>query len=275
MPWTLMKTLTIISTIFVPLTFLAGVYGMNMPIPENKFDFSYPIFWGVVLAVIGVSGPVMADIYLGKVRKWDDPALQRLNPGVQLPARDITVFHHADGSGSTYLWTEYLSKVSPAWQQQVGVGVSVRWPVGQGVKGGAGMAAEVGRCPGGIGYVPLSYALQNKLPYGLVQNRAGAFVRADGKSVAAAAAASVKGLPEDLRYSLTDAPGKDSYPISGTVFALVSDRLPEARRRAMLRFLRWVTHEGQRHAEEAHQGRLPPGLVERLDKQLERFQGGN
>jgi phosphate transport system substrate-binding protein len=221
------------------------------------------------------SGPVLADIYLRKVRKWNDPALQRLNPGVKLPDRDITVFHHSDGSGSAYLWTEYLSTVSPAWQQQVGVGVSVRWPGGQGVRGGEDIAAKVKRCPGGIGYVTLSYALQNQLPFGLVQNRAGAFVRADWKSVGAAAAASVKGLPEDLRYSLTDAPGKDSYPISGTVFAIVSDRMPGARRRALLHFLRWVTHEGQRHAEEAHQGRLPPGLVERLDKQLERLKGGN
>jgi phosphate transport system substrate-binding protein len=220
------------------------------------------------------SGPVLADIYLGKVRKWNDPALQRLNPGVKLPNKDITVFHLSDASGSTYLWTEYLSKVSPAWQQQVGAGASVRWPGGQGVKGGAGIAAEVAQCPGGIGYVTLFYALQHKTPYGLVQNRAGAFVKADLKSVAAAATASAKGLPEDLRYSLTDAPGKDSYPISGTVFAIVRDRMPDSRRRALVRFLRWATHEGQRHTDDLDQFRLPLELVERVAKQLGRLQGG-
>ena len=154
------------------------------------------------------------------------------------------------------------------------MGVSVRWPGGQGVKGGAGMAAEVRRCPGGIGYVPLSYALQSKLPYGLVQNRVGTFVKADWKSVAAAAAARAEGLPEDLRYSPTDAPGKESYPISGAVFAIVSDRMPAARRQALVQFLRWATHEGQQHSEEVNQGRLPRELVERVAKQLDRLQGG-
>jgi phosphate transport system substrate-binding protein len=248
-----------VGIIHVPLALWAVVPVYNLPnVPRLR-----------------LSGPVLADIYLGSVRRWNDPALQRLNPGVRLPDMEIAVVRRADGSSATFLWTDYLSKISPAWRQQVGAGPSVRWPVGLGAQGDAGVTVEVQRSPGSIGYVTLGYARQKKLPYGLVKNRAGAFVLADGKSVAAAAAASVKGLPEDLRYSLTDAPGKGSYPISGTAFAIVSDRMPEARRRALLHFLRWVTHEGQRHAEEAQQGRLPPGLVERLDKQLERLKGGN
>jgi phosphate transport system substrate-binding protein len=220
------------------------------------------------------SGPVLADIYLGKILKWNDAALQRLNPGVKLPDRDITVIGRADTSSCTLLWTDYLSKVSPEWHKQVGTGVSVRWPAGLGAKGDEGVAKEVGRAPGGIGYVTLSYALQHKMAYGLVENRAGVFVRADLKSIAAAAIASLKGLPQDLRYLLTNAPGKDSYPITGIVFAIVSDRIPEPRRRALVRFLRWATQEGQRHAEEVHQGRLPRELGERVARQLDRLQGG-
>jgi phosphate transport system substrate-binding protein len=220
------------------------------------------------------SGPVLADIYLGNIRTWNDPALQRLNPGARLPDKDITVVRRSDGSSCTSLWTDYLSKVSPAWQRQVGAGVSVRWPGGLGAKGDAGVANVVGRSSGGIGYVSLSYALQHQTPYGLVENRAGAFVRADLKSIAAAAAASAKGLPPALRQLETDAPGKDSYPITGLVLAIVSDRMPQARRQALGRFLRWATHEGQVHTEEAHQGRLPRELFEHVAKQLERLQGG-
>src|SRR5262249_31682543 len=169
------------------------------------------------------------------------------NPGATLPAAEIVVVGRADGAASTILWTDYLSKVSPAWQRQVGAGASVAWPVGRRARGDEGIAGEVQQSPGSIGYVTLSLALKHKLGYGLVQNRAGAFVKADLKSIAAAAAACLKGLPEDLRYSLIDAPGKESYPISGTVFAVVSDRIPKANRRTLLRFLRWATHEGQRH----------------------------
>jgi phosphate transport system substrate-binding protein len=160
------------------------------------------------------------------------------------------------------------------WQQQVGAGVSVRWPGGLAARGDEGVAGEVRRSPGGLGYVSLSYALRHKVPFALVQNRAGAFVKADANSVAAAASACTRALPEDLRASLIDAPGKNSYPITGAVWAVVSDRLPEARRRAVAHFLRWAAHDGQRSVEGLDLGRLPPAVVERLDRQLERLQPG-
>jgi phosphate transport system substrate-binding protein len=216
------------------------------------------------------SGPVLADIYLGRVTRWNEPAIRDLNPGAALPDREIAVIHRGDGSGTTYIWSDYLSKVSPAWREKVGSGVSLTWPVGKGVMGNEGTAAEVRKTPGAIAYLPLAYAARDDVQPARVKNAAGRAVRASAESVTAAGAA-LADLPDDLRYSLTDAPGPDSYPISGTVWAVVFVKQPPGKGRALVEFLRWATHEGQEQAAELRYARLPPGLVERVDKKLDRL----
>jgi phosphate transport system substrate-binding protein len=220
------------------------------------------------------TGPVLADIYLGKIKKWNDQALQDLNKGVPLPDQDIVVVHRSDGSGTTSVWTDYLSRVSPEWQKKVGVATSVNWPTGVGQKGNEGVAGQVRRSPGALGYVELSYALQNGMSYGLVRNQAGEFIKADPGSVTAAADNSLKEIPDDLRYSITDAGGKESYPISGTVWAVLYQKQPKDKGQQVVAFLRWVTHEGQKYAPDLHYSTLPKGLVERLDKKLDSVQVG-
>ncbi len=218
------------------------------------------------------TGPVLANIFLGKITKWNDKALQQLNPNAALPDKDIGTVHRSDGSGSTFIWVDYLSKVSSAWKEKVGVGTSVNWPVGVGQKGTEGVAGQVKRTPGSIGYIELTYALQNNIKYGLVQNKEGAYVPATLESVTAAGA--LAEIPDDLRYSLTNAPGKDAYPISGTVWAVLYVNQPADKGKAVIDFLRWVTHEGQQYAAELHYARLPQGLVERLEKKLDLVQLG-
>ncbi|MGC2698282.1 MAG: phosphate ABC transporter substrate-binding protein PstS, partial [Candidatus Angelobacter sp.] len=159
------------------------------------------------------SGDVLAGIFLGKIKKWNDPALAKANPGVKFPDSDIIVVHRSDGSGTTYIFTDFLSKVSPEWKSKVGKGTSVNWPVGLGGKGNEGVAGMVKQTEGSIGYVELIYAISNNMSYGSVQNPAGSFVKASLESVTAAAG-SVKDMPDDFRVSITNAPGKDAYPIS-------------------------------------------------------------
>jgi phosphate transport system substrate-binding protein len=221
------------------------------------------------------TGPLLADIYLGRVTKWNDPALKKLNPNAALPDKEIVVVHRSDGSGTTYIWVDYLAQVSPEWKKKVGVATSVNWPAGVGMPGNEGVAGQVSRSAGSIGYVELTYVLQKKLQYGLVQNKEGAFIKADLASVRAAADASLKDIPDDLRYSITDAPGKDSYPISGTVWAVLYDKLPAGRGQLVVDFLRWVTHEGQQFCEPLSYARLPAGLVERLTKKLDNIKVGS
>jgi phosphate transport system substrate-binding protein len=220
------------------------------------------------------TGPLLADIYLGTIKKWNDPAIKKLNPDVDLPDKEIAVVHRSEGSGTTYIWVDYLSKISPEWKKKVGVGTSVNWPVGSGQKGNEGVAGQVRRSPGSIGYVELEYAIQNKMGVGLVQNKEGEFIKPTLQSVTAAANASLKVIPEDLRYSITDAPGKDSYPICGTVWAVVYDKLPAARGQMVVDFLRWITHEGQQYCEGLNYSRLPEGLVKRLEKKLDQIKVG-
>jgi phosphate ABC transporter phosphate-binding protein len=215
------------------------------------------------------TGPVLADIYLGNIKKWNDPALRQLNPGVVLPDKEVVVVHRSEGSGTTYIWVDYLAKVSPGWNKKVGVGTSVNWPTGVGQKGNEGVAGQVRRSPGSIGYVELIYALQNNMKYGLVRNREGTFVNASLESVTAAADASLKDIPDDLRFSITDAPGQEAYPISGTVWAVIYNKLPAGKGQMVVDFLRWATHEGQEHVEGLHYSRLPGGLVQRLEKKLD------
>ncbi len=220
------------------------------------------------------TGPLLADIFLGNVKKWNDPGVRELNPKADLPDQDIVVVHRSDGSGTTYIWADYLSKVSPAWKEKVGVGTSVNWPVGVGQKGNEGVAGQVKRSAGSIGYVELNYALRNNIPYGSVRNRDGATMKATLESVTAAANASLASIPDDLRYSITNAPGKDSYPISGTTWAVLYVDQPPGKGQTVVDFLRWTLREGQEMAKALDYARLPPGLVERALKKLDTVRVG-
>ena len=213
-------------------------------------------------AELKFTGPVLADIFLGKITKWNDAAVARLNPGVKLPGADITVCHRSDGSGTTYIWVDFLSKVSPEWKKKVGVATSVNWPVGIGGKGNEGVAGLVKQTPGSIGYVELIYALQNKIDYGSVQNMAGEFVRATTESVSAAAAAAATQMPPDFRVSITNAPGKGVYPISSFTWLLFYESPKDKQRaRIMVDFMKWALAEGQRFAPELGYAPLPKEVV--------------
>ncbi|MEP6802388.1 MAG: phosphate ABC transporter substrate-binding protein PstS [Acidobacteriota bacterium] len=213
-------------------------------------------------AKLKFSGKVLADIILGKVNKWNDAAILALNPGVKLPGTDITVCHRSDGSGTTYIFVDYLSKVSPDFKKTVGVATSVNWPVGVGGKGNEGVAGLVRQTPGSIGYVELIYAIQNKIDYGSVQNLAGEFVRASVESVTAAAAAASTKMPSDFRVSITNAPGAGVYPISSFTWLLFYES-PKDRQRAriMKDFTRWALTEGQKYAAELGYSPLPESVV--------------
>jgi phosphate transport system substrate-binding protein len=191
-----------------------------------------------------------------------------------LPDKEIVVVHRSEGSGTTYIWADYLSKVSPEWKQKVGVGTSVNWPMGIGQKGNEAVAGQVKRSAGAIGYVELIYALQNDIKFGWVKNKEGEFVEPSLTSVTAAAANSLANIPDDLRYSITDAAGKDSYPISGTVWAVLYEKLPAASGQEVVDFLRWILHEGQDMTEPLHYARLPKGLVEKAEKKLSQVKVG-
>ena len=208
------------------------------------------------------TGPLLADIFLGKVTKWNDQALTKLNPGVQLPATDITVVHRSDGSGTTYIWVDYLAKVSPEWKQKVGVATSVNWPTGVGGKGNEGVAGLVRQTPGSIGYVELIYALQSKIRYGSVQNMAGEFVQANVQSVTAAAAAAAANMPKDFRVSITNAPGKGVYPVASFTWLLLYENPKDKQQaRIFIDFLKWMLTDGQKFAAELGYAPLPDAVV--------------
>jgi phosphate transport system substrate-binding protein len=198
-----------------------------------------------VNAEIKFTPQALAGIYLGQITKWNDKAITGANPGVKLPDKEIIVVHRADGSGTTFVWTDYLSKISPEWKSSVGSSTSVKWPVGLGGKGNEGVAGMVRQNDGAIGYVELIYALQNKITFGPVQNAAGNFVKASLASTTAAAA-SVKDMPADFRVSITNPSGKDAYPISSFTYLLVPLQWQnQAKRNAFVGFLRWMLANGQ------------------------------
>nr|MBA2603779.1 phosphate ABC transporter substrate-binding protein PstS [Acidobacteriota bacterium] len=218
------------------------------------------------------SGPLLADIVLGKVRKWNDPAIAKHNPGVSLPGTDITFVHRSDGSGTTFVWADYLAKVSPEFKQKVGADASLNWPVGVGGKGNEGVTGMVRQTPGSIGYVELIYALQNKIAVGAVQNSAGTYVAPSVESVTAAAAGASADMPDDFRVSITDAPGAEAYPIASfTWLLLYEDPRDKAQGRVMADFLRWALGEGQVHARELGYAPLPQEIVERELAALDRL----
>jgi phosphate transport system substrate-binding protein len=215
------------------------------------------------------SGETLADIYLGKITKWNDAAIKRDNPGVNLPGQDITVVHRSDGSGTTFVWTDYLSKVSPQWKSKVGANTSVNWPVGLGGKGNEGVAGLVKQTPGAIGYVELIYAVQTKMKYGAVKNAAGVYVKADFNSVTAAAAGASKDMPADFRVSITNAPGKAAYPISSFTWMLIPEKIDNAQKKmAITRFLKWILTTGQQDCASMSYAPLPKPVVAKEEKQI-------
>jgi phosphate transport system substrate-binding protein len=213
-------------------------------------------------AELKFSGPVLADIFLGKIVKWNDAAIAKDNPGVNLPATDITVVHRADGSGTSYIFCDYLAKVSPEWKSKVGVATSVNWPAGVGGKGNEGVAGLVKQTPGSIGYVELIYAIQNKIAYGSVRNYDGNFVRASLETVSAAAAAAGDKMPPDFRVSITNAPGKDVYPISSfTWLLLYQSPRDKAKSKTMVEFVKWALTDGQKFTGDLGYAPLPESVV--------------
>jgi phosphate transport system substrate-binding protein len=230
-----------------------------------------PTVLGAVVPVYNVAdagtelkfnGAVLADIYLGKVKKWNDAAIAKLNPGVKLPATDITVVHRSDGSGTTFIFVDYLSKVSPEFKSKVGVNTSVMWPVGVGGKGNEGVSGLVSQTPGSIGYVELIYALQNKLPFAAMQNASGEFIKASPDSVTNAATAAAANMPADFRVSITNAAGAGAYPISSFTWMLLYEMPKDAARsKAMVDFMKWALTDGQTFATELGYAPLPPAVV--------------
>jgi phosphate transport system substrate-binding protein len=231
----------------------------------------FPTVLGAVVPVYNIptvrdelkfSGQVLADIFLGKITKWNDAQITKLNPGVSLPGTDITVVHRSEGSGTTYIWADYLSKVSPEWKKRVGVNTSVNWPVGVGGKGNEGVAGVVTQTPGSLGYVELIYALQSKSTYGSVMNMAGEYVKASVASVTAAAAAAAGQMPPDFRVSITNAPGKGVYPVSSFTWILLYENPKDkAQAKIMVDFMKWALTEGQKFASELGYAPLPDPVV--------------
>ncbi len=226
-------------------------------------------------AALNFTPDALAGIFLGKITKWNDPLIASANKGVKLPADDIVVVHRADGSGTTYCWTDYLSKVSDEWKTKVGKGTSVNWPspASLGGKGNEGVTGTVKNTPNSIGYVELIYAETNKIPYGNVKNAAGVFVKATLASVSAAAAGSAKEIPDDFRVSITNAPGKAAYPISTFTWLLIPEKITDAAKRDALKgFLKWALADGQNYAESLSYAKLPKEVVSKELKAINKVQ---
>jgi phosphate transport system substrate-binding protein len=215
----------------------------------------------------------LAAIFLGKVTKWNDPLIAGANKGVNLPGNEIVVVHRSDGSGTTYIWTDYLSKVSDEWKNKVGKGTSVNWPVGLGGKGNEGVAGQVKETPNALGYVELIYAIQNKMAYGKVKNSSGEFIKADLAGVTAAAAAAAKNMPDDFRVSITNAPGKTAYPISSFTWLLIPSKFSDGSKRDAIKgFVKWMLSEGQNEVEALSYAKLPKEVVTKEMKALDNIQ---
>jgi len=238
----------------------------------------FPTVMGAVVPTYNIPGvnqelnftpEALAGIYLGKITKWNDPAIAGPNKGVNLPDTDIVVVHRSDGSGTTYIFVDFLSKVSEEWHTKVGKDTSVNWPVGLGGKGNEGVAGLVKQQEGAIGYVELIYAIQNNMPYGKVKNAAGNFVKADLAGVTAAAAGAAKSMPEDFRVSITNGPGKATYPISSFTWLLVPSKIDDpAKKKAIVDFLHWMLKDGQGMVESLNYAKLPKEVVSKESKAI-------
>ena len=230
----------------------------------------FPTVLGAIVPTYNIPGvnvplkftpAALAGIYLGKITKWNAPEIQKNNPGVKLPAKDIVVVHRSDGSGTTFVWTDYLSKVSVEWKSKVGSNTSVQWPVGLGGKGNQGVAGIVKQTPYAVGYVELIYAIQNHMLYGLVQNSSGAFIKASLETAKNAAAGAAKEMQKDVRVSITDPPGKDAYPICSFTYLLIPDHIANAAKRDVIKaFLHWMLTDGQGMVESLDYGQLPESV---------------
>lgn len=255
----------------------------DMPLDPKELDrlgmMQFPIVIGGVVPVVNIdgvkpgqirfTGQVLADIYLGKLKSWNDPAIRAINPDIRLPSAAITVVHRVDGSGTTFNWSNYLSKISPQWKMTVGEGTSVEWPVGLGGKGNDGVASLVSLVPGSIGYLEYTYALQrlDRISFGIVQNGAGNFVVPDAASFQAAASSADWKAEKDFHLVLTNAPGEDAYPITATTFVLMpkTPKSPE-RSAAAIDFVRWSLENGKPQAETLNYVPLPPALVDQIER---------
>lgn len=217
-----------------------------------------------------LTGPLVADIFQGKINKWNDPQIAAINPDKKLPAEDILVTHRSDGSGTTHVFTDYLAKVSPSWKNEIGQGKAIQWPTGLGGKGNEGVTGLIKQTPGSIGYVELGYAIQNKLSVVALKNKAGVFVPPSIESISASAAG-VK-IPDDYRVSLTDAGGKDAYPISALTYLLVyKNQKDVSKGKALVDFLKWALHDGQEMASSLFYAPLPHTLVVKLDQTIQQM----
>ena len=255
----------------------------DMPMTDKQLQDSkvkilnVPTVLGAVVPaynIPGVSGEVrftpeaLAGIFLGKISKWNDKALVSANPGVNFPDKDIIVVHRSDGSGTSFIFTDYLSKVSPDWKNQVGADTSVKWPIGMGGKGNEGVSGLIRQLSGSIGYVELIYAVQNNIPYGSVRNSSGAFVKASLDGVTAAAASAPK-MPADFRVSITNAPGKDAYPISSFTWLLIPAQSKDAAKGKILAdFLNWMVTVGQKMTSDLSYAPLPDNVVAKVKEAI-------
>jgi len=255
----------------------------DMPMTDKQLQDSkakilnIPTVLGAVVPaynIPGVTGEVkftpdaLAGIFLGKISKWNDKAITSANPGVNFPDKEIIVVHRSDGSGTTFIWTDYLSKVSPEWKSQVGSDTSVKWPIGLGQKNNDGVAGSVRQMPGSIGYVELIYAVQNNIPYGSVRNAAGVFLKASLEGVTAAAASAPK-MPADFRVSITNAPGKDAYPIASFTWLLIPAQSKDAAKGKILAdFLGWMVTDGQKMTSALAYAPLPDNVAAKVKEAI-------
>src|SRR4029077_9346291 len=250
---------------------------------QAKFKIlHFPTVLGAVVPTYNVAGvaselnftqKALAGIFLGKITKWNDPEIANSNKGVSLPGADIVVVHRSDGSGTTYIWTDFLAKVSEEWKTKVGKGTSPNWPVGLGGKGNEGVTGLVKETPNSIGYIELIYAVQNNIAYGKVENPAGKFVKADLAGVTAAADKASKEIPDDFRVSITNAPGPASYPIASFTWLLVPAQIPDAAKRDAIKdFLKWMLKEGQNYNEGLSYSRLPKPVIAKELKAISQIQ---
>lgn len=233
----------------------------------------FPTVLGAVVPVYNVPGvsqelnftpEALAGILLGKIRTWNDQEIAKVNPGIKLPGAAIVPVHRSDGSGTTFVWTDFLSKTSPEWKSRVGAGTAVSWPAGLGAKGNEGVAGLVKQTPNSIGYVELVYALQNRMRYGRVRNAGGAFIKADVASVTAAAEGAARTMPDDFRVSITNAPGKNAYPISSFTWLLIPSNIADPKKRDIITgFLKWMLGPGQKMAEPLGYAPLPAPVVKK------------
>jgi phosphate transport system substrate-binding protein len=236
----------------IPTVAGADVVTYNLPgSPTLKFD-----------------ADTIAGVFLGQIKKWNDPKITALNPGAKLPDQDILVVHRSDGSGTTYIWTDYLSKISPEWKSKVGTNTSVNWPTGVGGKGNEGVAGQIKQTPGALGYVELIYAIQNKMPYADVKNSAGEFIKPTLESITAALATAQ--IPDDFRFSMTNAPGKDAYPICGATWLLVYQQQKDAAKgKKLVEFLKWSMTKGEGMTKTLDYAPLPENVQQRVLKRID------